>query len=138
VVPAQERGNQNKGEGFIGESMRPSDRLMRTIPRYLTLLAVWLVLAAIANVEFGVRPRSSLGWAALIILGPLAWITIEAIGEGIGELFGRVTGLNNIRERIARKTRGRSFSGLRFGWLLFEILLFLCVILGVGILFGLF
>jgi len=128
----------NKRKGFIGVSLGHLGRLMRIIPTYLILVVVWLVLAAIAYVEFGVRPKSSLGWTGLIILGPPAWITLQAIGEGIGGLFGRVTGLDNIRERIARKTQGKGFSGLRIGWLLFEMLLFLCVTLGVGALFGLF
>ena len=116
--------------GFFG-------RLIQSLPTYLVILGVWFVLAALAYFDLGFRPKSPLGWAGLAALGPLAVILSEAVGEILGELWGKLPVLSTVRDHIMRKTQGKSFSGLRIGWALIEMILILGVIFGAAYLFGL-
>jgi hypothetical protein len=55
------------------------------------LAVLWLLLAS--DVASAVRPRSGLGWAAVIVLGPpiliLAELVLEAVLRGAGSLWPR-------------------------------------------------
>jgi hypothetical protein len=59
---------------------------MSSLRKYATLagifLGVWLVMVGLILADlFPYRPSTPLGWVALFILGPPAYLLLEALGE---------------------------------------------------------
>jgi hypothetical protein len=86
-----------------------------TLGSTLTIGAVWLVLSVLVMLEWGLWPRTALGWSIVMVAGPIAWLGIEILGELLMTLIARLPGVRHSREWIAARTVTKQFSWLRVG-----------------------
>ena len=50
------------------------DGRTRVVLNVMLVVCAWLAVCAIAAFEFGLWPRTLVGWAVIVGVGPLAWI----------------------------------------------------------------
>ena len=77
----------------------------------------------LAVLFFGVLPRTWVGAGLLVLVGPVVWILVEAVGElGLGRM-ARVPPVAGMNEWAHRRTEGQKISALRVGVVLLWVLL---------------
>ena len=79
----------------------------------LVVLGLWLAFVVAALVWSWSLPRTKIGWAAALVLGPVFFIASEVVGEILGKLFNMLPGIRHAREAVELRTRDQSFSGAR-------------------------
>ena len=87
----------------------------------------WLVLVTIALFEFGVQPRTIIGWGVVIAVGPIAWLGLQVAGEFVFWIIGSLPWVRRSREWVERRTAGQRVSFLRIGYVLVGGVLLLAV-----------
>jgi len=95
----------------------------------MLVVCAWLAVCAIAAFEFGLWPRTLVGWAVMVGVGPLAWIAAQAAGELAIRLAFRLPWLRRSSDWVERRTQEQQFSMLRVGFALLGGVALLAVVL---------
>ena len=95
----------------------------------MLIVCVWLAVCGIAAFEFGLWPRTLLGWSIMVGIGPLAWIAVQALGELAIDLVGRLPWIRRSSDWVERRTQHQKFSTLRIGFALLGGVALLAVVL---------
>ena|SRR5437762_3544468 len=94
------------------------DRRTSVVLNVMLVVFAWLAVCAIAAFEFGLWPRTLVGWAVIVGVGPLAWIAAQAAGELAIRLVFRLPWLRRSSDWVERRTQRQQFSMLRVGFAL--------------------
>ena len=96
------------------------------IAEIVAMAAVWIVFSFILLFLSGFRSDSLAAWAVAIIVAPFLYVA----GEMFVELFRGIKPIRTLRDSIDKKTEGKSISGIRIFYLLFESLILLGLMAG--------
>lgn len=77
----------------------------------------------VAVLFFGVLPRTWVGVVLLVLVGPLAWILVEALGGLATGGLARLPPIAGMNEWAHRRTEARRISVVRIGIVLLWVLL---------------
>ncbi|GJM10579.1 MAG: hypothetical protein DHS20C11_28550 [Lysobacteraceae bacterium] len=83
----------------------------------------WLVLAFLFWLIIPVTPSGAVGWVALVVLGPLAFMILILFGDAIAQAFKGNPAIARMSSYIEHKTENSSFSGGRMLYALGGMLL---------------
>ena len=111
-----------------------SSRQRQFVLRALTALGLWPFLALYAALVLGIVPRTLLGWALFLTVGPVLALVGEVTVEGLARRVGSFPPIRQTADWLERRTAGRTVSVLRVCFLL-VILLSSIVILGGAVIF---
>jgi hypothetical protein len=84
----------------------------------MLIVCGWLTVCGIAAFEFGLWPRTLVGWSIIVGVGPLAWIAAQALGELAIHLVGRLPWIRRSSDWVERRTQHQKFSMLRVAFAL--------------------
>ena len=90
----------------------------KVVPQILLVVCVWLVLCVIAMFELGLWPRTKVGWALTVGLGPVAYLTATLAAEFAMKILQRLPWARRSRDWVERRTSRKRFSWLRVGYAL--------------------
>ena len=98
--------------------------------RLLQALGIWGVVAVYAMLVLWIVPRTVVGWAVFLVLGPLVVLVGELV---VVAIFDKLAALRPVRELsswVTRRTGHRRFSVLRVLVMLVSVLTLGAVLLG--------
>lgn len=90
--------------------------------------ALWFAFALVFMWEWALWPRSLVAWIVILAVGPVAYLTLSALGELVAAGFRRIPAVRATRAAVVRSTAAVPFSWLRIAYLLFETILYLAVL----------
>jgi hypothetical protein len=95
----------------------------------ILVVCAWLLFCVIAAFELGLWPRTAVGWALTLGLGPIAYFVFALAVELGMRMVQRVPWVSRSRDWVERRTVRKRFSWLRVGYLLAGYLCVLLVVL---------
>jgi len=112
-------------------------RLFDRIPAPVLAIPLWTLLVGMAYFFLNLRPRSVLGWVALLVLGPPLWLGLEWLGEvGVAKL-SQLSPLRQITTHLDAQMHDKAFSWLRITYGVVVALIAFGVLWGAVLLLGL-
>ncbi len=102
------------------------NKMVDRVVEMFALVAVWIAFSFILILLSGFRSNSLAAWAVAIIVAPVLYVA----GEGFVEFIRASRPVRTIRDSIDKKAEGKSISGTRIIYLLFETLILLGLMLG--------
>ena len=88
------------------------------VEKALLVSGAWLVLCVVAMFEFWIWPRTVVGWALCIAMGPVAYVAGVVAVELTMSLLHRLPWVRRPSEWVERRTAQKHFSWLRVGYAL--------------------
>lgn len=93
-------------------------------------LGTWLLAAVAAGaVLYYQQPSGPLKWALWAIAVPPGYALVNGLAELAVHGYFKLPGIRQTTDMLDRRSTGRNFSGLRFLWLLANVLLALALCL---------
>jgi hypothetical protein len=91
------------------------------------IVVCWAFFAFLALWTFSLWPKTLLGWLLTLVVGPVVFIVVQALGEGFCELIRKIPFLKKTRNEIEIKTKNKRTSLTRINYLFFELIIFLAI-----------
>ncbi len=105
--------------------------------KFYAVLVLWLVVGAMAGAYlFLFEPSGPLKWLLWAIAGPVAYVTLNGIGELLAAGYFRLPGVRQVTAFFERRAGAKQVSVPRLLWYLFNVLLVLGLAIVVAVRVG--